>query len=888
MTPGAFLQIDPDLETEMFYTVNSLGVKWASSIVGASGRRIGNTSSFSNTVSDSKIPIQEVWDALLPITLDGEPLSVDEMVATRNRILIQGGAGSGKTTLLQWLAVQAAKATFQAPLDAWNGLVPFFLQLRRLKDGLPSPGEFLNAAALNLKDRMPPGWVNRVLESGNALLLIDGVDEVPPKVRVQLRQWISEIHDSFPEIKVIITSRPTAVDEGWLDALSYSVFRLESLTMPDIVEFVHHWFRAAGVSDEHPIDLEVTRDDLIARISNQPALRQLATTPLLCAMLCALSKSRRGFVPNDRMELYRVALEMLLERRDLERQVEDEGPPLSLRQKIAILQAISWWFQLSNRSEATFAEVDAVIARALPLLQGVTADSEQILRQLILRSGVLREPGLGSVDFVHKTFQEYLAAQSAIQDDLVDALIEHAHSDSWREVIIMAAGHAVSPKQCDRLIRGLLHKGTDQPRYRHQYYLLAVASLETALQVTPELRLDVESALRELVPPRNIKAARELAAAGEAAIPHLEISTAEKRITAPKAVATIRCLAMIGGEEALRVLAARFGTDNRITVIRELLRSWPQFDPESFARLALAQSPLENGTLRLQNPRLLEHTALLQKLTEISLQVPGGSADLGKILKYPKISELMLADEPAIDDITSLSSMPILRRLRLHTVAIRALPRQLPPQLRILELSNCSKLHTLRGLDAIHLERLSIWSCPRLKHHLGDTNVDELRTAYLADVGELDPAFLVEAKKLFMLSIVANGESAIEHSQDFICELASLRILSISDKTGPLPDFTRLPNLTSLTLGTTGEVLPVLPLSLEQLVLRGGLISDVNSLAGCSNLQHLSLHGTLSLRSLDVLDVLPNLKSVGVLGTPLIDVSALRERFPGVFIYDDI
>ena len=816
--------------------------------------------------------------------LSGERLSVDKMLAAGNRLLIIGGAGSGKTTLLQWLAVQAAKTTFQGPLEEWNRYVPFFLQLRRVKDHLPSPGEFLNAVAPNLKDRMPTGWVNRVLETGNALLLIDGVDEVPHRIRTQLRQWISDIHDAFPEVRIIITSRPTAMGEGWLDSLAYSVYRLESLTMPDIVEFVHHWFKSAAANDENPEDLESTRDDLIARISNQPALRQLATTPLLCAMLCALSKSRKGFVPNDRMELYRVALEMLLERRDLERQVQDEGPPLSLRQKLAILQAVSWWFQLSNRSEATFEEVTAVIARGLPLLQGVASDSDQILRQLILRSGVLREPGLGAVDFVHKTFQEYLAAQSAIQDDLGDALIEHAHNDNWREVIIMAAGHAVSFKQCDRLIHGLLNKATDQPRHRHQYHLLAVACLETALQVTPQLRTDVESALRDLVPPRNIKAARELAAAGEAAVPHLDAAAAEKRIPVGKAVATIRCLAMIGGDEALRVLAARFGTDKRITIVRELLRSWLQFDLDSYARTVLYRSPLQEGTLRLQNTRLLPYTVYFEKLTKIFLDVPGGSANLTSISIYPKIASLQLSHEPEITDLSSLAALPILQKLRLHDVGIQRLPEKLPPQLQVLEISACPMLRELNGLEAIQLEQLAIGYCPNLTH-LGNINVEELRTARFYDMQGFDLSFLLDARKLSVLSLPTTQGGAGQ-SQEFIGELTELEYLYVTEVMGSLPDLTHLTKLTSLTLSLVSSVLPPLPPNLRRLSLSGESVSDINSLMACANLKSITFHSMPLLENLDALRALPNLSIVRVLRTPLIDMSALRETLPGVTVHD--
>ena len=56
------------------------------------------------------------------------------------------------------------------------------------------------------------------------------------------------------------------------------------------------------------------------------------------------------------------------------------------------------------------------------------------------RSGLLREPAAGRVDFVHRTFQEYLAAKAAVDNDEIGLLVTNAHDDQWREVVVMAAG----------------------------------------------------------------------------------------------------------------------------------------------------------------------------------------------------------------------------------------------------------------------------------------------------------------------------------------------------------------------------------------------------------------------------------------------------------------
>src|ERR1035441_6581425 len=53
------------------------------------------------------------------------------VLAGERRTLVMGAAGSGKTTLLQWLAVRSARGDLNGPLAAFDGLVPFFIPLRR-------------------------------------------------------------------------------------------------------------------------------------------------------------------------------------------------------------------------------------------------------------------------------------------------------------------------------------------------------------------------------------------------------------------------------------------------------------------------------------------------------------------------------------------------------------------------------------------------------------------------------------------------------------------------------------------------------------------------------------------------------------------------------------
>jgi hypothetical protein len=151
---------------------------------------------------------------------DGETLiSVEASLAAGPRLLVRGQAGSGKTTLLRWLAVNAARNGFETPLEGWNGRVPFFIALRRFVDQeFPVPESFAAMTVPVLGRPIPQDWVGNTLASGRAVLLIDGVDEVPQHQRTSVYEWLEALIGSFPRCHFVITSRPGAVTEGWLSA----------------------------------------------------------------------------------------------------------------------------------------------------------------------------------------------------------------------------------------------------------------------------------------------------------------------------------------------------------------------------------------------------------------------------------------------------------------------------------------------------------------------------------------------------------------------------------------------------------------------------------------------------------------------------------------------
>ncbi|GAB2965855.1 NACHT domain-containing protein [Saccharothrix stipae] len=765
---------------------------------------------------------------------------VEDLLASGDRIFIRGEAGLGKTTLLQWIAVRSALRDFAEPLTRWNDTIPFFVPLRRYADRELPPAEcFLNEAGRHIADEMPSGWVQRQLRNGHGLILVDGVDELAPHRRQEAREWLRSLVLAFPAARFVVTSRPSAVDPDWLAADEFAVASLQPMTSTDVRVFVERWHDAmrSQLSDDLARDeLAGYQARLLDEFGSRHHLRKLAGYPLLCALLCALHRDRRGHLPDSRMELYDTALQMLLERRDAERRIEPL-PGLSRTRKILLLGDLAYWFIRNDLTDAPVDRAIGQVERRLASMPEVRASAEDVYRHLLERSGLLREPVEGRVDFVHRTFQEYLAAGAAIDVDDIGTLVAHAHLDQWHEVVVMAAGHASRGRR-DELLDRILTRGDESKRHRAALHLLAVACLETAPELTPALRDRVQDRVARLLPPRSVTAAKSFASAGAFV---LDLLAASRPRTEAEVAATVRAAAAIGLDDALPLLAS-YGRDTRERVKQELVAAWGKFDADTYAATVLTDLPVRS--VSLTDPDMARGLRHLKHVQRVSCFAPPGPLDF--VPPQVRILGLTLRDEPDLGtlhtpelahlrvvhagrlDVSPLGDLPALRAAHVTAEEITGLAglRRAPA---------LNHLNLIGGCDAAELARLGRWELATLKftsvRRLGDLDL----LAFLAAPRELR----VEDVRLLNITAVQRWAATLE--------TLSLRRCGTVD-IGPIAS---LVNLRNLDLSHT-------------------TVFDLRPLAGLSRLERLTVSSTRDLRALAPIAGLPDLKEIAFTeGTPV-------------------
>lgn len=620
----------------------------------------------------------------------------ENALAGCRRVLLRGLAGSGKTTLMQWLAVATARDELPEELAEWRGLIPFVLPLRTLvrRGPLPEPDGFLSAVEAPLAAVQPVGWADGVLARGEALVLVDGIDEIPQHHRGPTRDWLERLLATYQHSRFVVTTRPSAVPEGWLASSRFTELTVRPMSAADIGVFVGRWHTAArhgAATDSERSQLNGLEAALQVTVRAQRDLAQLSSTPLMCALICALHRDRRGHLPHSRMELYEAALSMLLIRRDLERSIDvPEGIQLTEHQSVQLLQRLAYWLIRNRQTEMDRTTTLALVGDALPSMQAVAeqGNADQVLTHLVGRSGLLRQPTASTVDFVHRTFQDYLGAKAAIEAHDFPLLINNAHDDQWEDVLRMAVAHA-RPAESTDLLRRLVERGDAEPEHKSRLHLLAAASLQYATEIDPQARALVEQRARVLMPPRSREEAEELATLGSGI---LDLLPEPHSLQADEVGPVIATAAAIGGDHAYAFLRRFVQALPPDSAPFDVSNGWEHFDADQYARDFLLSRQDQPGLhLEVHTHDQRHALRLLQPITAVTYQ---GAFTEREILEY-------------------LSPQ--------HTYALRIYAGQLLtdvkfvhklPALKELALSECAKLTHVQELSGLPLTELSLMHLP--------------------------------------------------------------------------------------------------------------------------------------------------------------------------------
>ena len=856
-------------------------------------------------------------------THTNENVSFEEMLVGHSRILLEGPAGAGKTTLLMRLALHICRGDLPPQLDSWRGSVPFLLRLRDfVSEGvltLPRPDQFSTATTPPIEQE-PHGWASSLFYAGKAVVLIDGIDEVPESFRPSIMDWLDKVVSFYPAAHYLVTSRPAALDthqRHHLERLEFTPARLEPMTPTQVDEFIDRWHEAA--LETAPADGPFIADralELKTSLLRRRNLSRLATNPLMCAMLCALNRNHNSNLPPGRIALYRAAFTMLLGRRDQEKRIPYGLVQLTEDQGQALLAHMAMKMTQNGRRTMSAADAELYIEDVLPRVRSrVTPQNsitaKTVLRYLLERTGVLQEPIIDHLEFRHPSFQDYLAAIEMLRGRALGHLLRNAHDPLYHDVIIMAVGLSQNdPTGQKEILGGLIDRArgatvdvlesavppAEAASRSRSLWLLAAACISDVEMVDPELVRLIQAQTKELLPPVDVNEAERIARAGEFVVDLLAEVAVRDDLSIQETIATARVASLIGGDASLMILK-HFRGHRSPYVQAQILDGWFRSRLiERFADEVLADAALDQVDVKITDKKFIGLLPKLSRLRHLRIASSIEENELRPLAKLTTLVSLDLSDVPVLD-FTPLGALNNLEYLILDGTQIRDL----------------TAISTLARLKALHLSGTPIVDLApiarlALLEELDLSNTPVTEIAPLAELENLEVLSLRGTRppnlsalrshtRLESLDLSGTGISRV----DFIDRRSSLKTLMLAQTrlTG-LSDLEQVTSLRGLDLHGT-QVYDLWPLqNLSNLVwldIGETRVSNINALRDLTRLQSLDLLycrveslealrnltdlRSLNLRGTGVYDLTPlagltNLRTLNLRGTPVVDIEPLR------------
>lgn len=453
--------------------------------------------------------------------------SLLDQLAKRS-LYVPGAPGAGKSTFCRWVAFLtcrgevpphpvAAEIPESFPED-FAGRLPVLVPLREFWPSLPQQPKSRDLSATALERALADWLAHRAtdgltwpvvaahLENGSALLLFDGLDEVPLEhgadgwPRTRFLAGLAEANARWTQAgnRLLLTSRPYALDPAEAHRLGLDLAPLDPLDAALQALLVRRWFHTLGTPDVAALMLE--------HLGGRKELADLVFSPLLLTALCVIFGQGKK-LPEHKHELYERIVEAVLANRF------PEAPSQSRQRRSleAVAQGMHTGEGLDERRSVPQAEItEDEIQRVLQWFRNqqswADADDlspERTREKLLSESGLLLPEPNQRAKFLHLTFQEFLAAQRLLADHrtkLPGLFAQHAAQPEWRNTLSFLFASLLAknatPDQALELLRALLAEATQRGPSDATALGLAIAAGD-ALEILLGQKIEVPDALCE-------------------------------------------------------------------------------------------------------------------------------------------------------------------------------------------------------------------------------------------------------------------------------------------------------------------------------------------------------------------------------------------------------
>lgn len=364
-------------------------------------------------------------------------VSLAQLLKKARRVVLSSGPGAGKTTLLAYCAYLCATAEEVGPYANLLPFMPVFVHLaelaleaapEHLKVGEIEPdplAPLANALQQRTSALTSRGIGELLLEkasAGRVLLLLDGLDELPPQDCQVAIDWLQHLLDAYPEIRVIASG--PAKGYGHLLTMGFSLSGLLSWRLGQAEKLGRQWYEILGMVGQLP-----------ARIYWQPGQNALETSLRLHLALTGENADSTE-APDRWVDLLELSF-----RHYLRQSVEEEDPNWLAPAARDLWQQIA--YQIVSNAALSI-DADTLVELARPVLADFNVKAggrttRRLLETVNTCSLFIIRP-TGAVSLLNPIWRDYLAAGHLAQSRLRKVAAGHICDPLWSNVLRFYVG----------------------------------------------------------------------------------------------------------------------------------------------------------------------------------------------------------------------------------------------------------------------------------------------------------------------------------------------------------------------------------------------------------------------------------------------------------------
>ena len=202
----------------------------------------GTPAKFENVISQT-LPYLPSWPEIAA-AYHAQTITLPQALSGNANIVIIGQPGVGKTVSLAHLASLAANRSEK--LEALKDAVPFLFHVANLNLPLTDSKDVLTPIIEAASEDAPildvgrlPVFFQNTFKNGDALLLIDGFDEIAPEGQKIITDYFKIILKNYPKTRIVTTGAPEYLDG--LIGLGFAPLALMTWSTRENEKFMKQW-----------------------------------------------------------------------------------------------------------------------------------------------------------------------------------------------------------------------------------------------------------------------------------------------------------------------------------------------------------------------------------------------------------------------------------------------------------------------------------------------------------------------------------------------------------------------------------------------------------------------------------------------------------------------